>query len=139
MVRSCVVGGCSNSTTTKPTRHVFMKFYKSPDLSANNQNLRKTWDKRINRLPNHVKTRKTYDVCSEHFAPEQFDPSDYRIALESYNNPKMWVRLKTDAVPNTDPTDGTYQLYAGGQFNKNPTPRRNPAKRMRTCIYLIKF
>ena len=69
--------------------------------------MRRRWMSRINRTSDNLVPNK-HKVCSEHFAEEDFDPGDllaFRMMSEKYPNSR--IRLKDDAVPNTDRgTDG---------------------------------
>ena len=97
MVGSCVVGGCSNTTSSSSNRRDFLILHKASENPA----IRSNWDSRINRPIEHAKSLKRYSVCSDHFADEDYNQSYFmKYKVLGY---KKYTKLPIleDAVPNT--------------------------------------
>ena len=128
---SCAEGNCPNSTKAKfkkqpfiskwPGRK-FLRFYQIPDPETKKELFMK-WRLRIRRRPEDV-TEKS-QICSEHFADEDFNPYDFDSAKRAESVTNMWVRLKPDSIPNTDRVTGEIKIHLqlnfdidGGNFDR---------------------
>ena len=125
MVNSCVVGGCSNTTSSSSTRRDFLIFHKVPVDSA----IRSKWDGRVNRVLNHVRNLKRYSVCSDHFSDDDYEPSYFlKYKVKGFQK-FMKLPLRDDAVPNTDRSTGQQQLFiykfVNEEAQKTPRMRLN--------------
>ena len=114
MPSSCVVGGCTHrcgQNSKRPGRQ-FLIFHCVPT----DDKMRKRWDLRINRQPEHVsKTKmKTYKVCSDHFNDSDYNFGDFNFMKTTGYRKRMKLRLREDAVPNTHPERDELQLFIGG-------------------------
>ena len=100
----CCVGGCTKSWGRDSSDlRGFLRFHKFPS----NKTLCKEWIARIGRQSSDINT-KSMVVCSDHFADNDFQLSDFvRAKVYSRNQLKgVKVRIKRDAVPNTDRETG---------------------------------
>ena len=101
MVGSCVVGGCSNTSSSSSNRRNFLILHKAPEGPG-----RLKWDSRINQPMEHAKRLKRYSVCSDHFADEDYNHSFFmKYKVLGYKK-YMKLPLREDAVPNTDRLTG---------------------------------
>ena len=141
----CGEGDCTNSGKKKqlvskwPGRK-FVRFYKMPDPEKQTDLFTK-WKLRIRRRPEDV--NKNTRVCSEHFADEDFQPGDFLTAQQSKpeSMKRKWIRLKKDAVPNTERITGEMRLHvqshsAAGEPS-TPSSSRHERKRVRRDIDYI--
>ena len=141
----CGEGDCTNSGKKKqlvskwPGRK-FVRFYKMPDPERQTDLFTK-WKLRIRRRPEDV--NKNTRVCSEHFADGDFQPADFLTAqqLEPESMKRKWIRLKKDAVPNTDRITGemTLHIQSNSVAGEPSTPisSRQERKRVRRDIDYI--
>ena len=60
-------------------------------------------------------------MCSEHFADNDFDPCSFTFAQRSDSESlkKKWVKLKNDAIPNTDRATGEMKLHLQARSVEN--------------------
>ena len=143
----CAEGDCSNNTKGKSRKEPFVsvwpgrkfiRFYKMPDpeRSVEAKKLFKKWRLRVQRRPEDI-TKKSW-VCSEHFCDDDFRPSDleYTKTMESLS--KKWIRLKPDAVPNTDRSTGEIKIHVKSKLSSDHAKRDMPGrKRVRRDIEYI--
>ena len=135
----CGEGDCTNNYKKKelvskwPGRN-FVRFYRIPDPEKK-KNLFSQWRVRLRRRLEDVK--RTTRVCSDHFADDDFDPSLFSAAklYDSETLKKKHIKLKDDAVPNTDRTTGEMRLHLQAQSVENGAKRVR--KRVRRDVAYI--
>ena len=94
------------------------------------------WKLRIRRRPEDV--TKHSQICSEHFADEDFKPYDLECVKQAESVTNMWVRLKPDSIPNTDRVTGKLKIHQQSNFNINSGNSNQPRrKRVRRDIGYI--
>ena len=83
------------------------------------KNIFSQWRLRLRRRPEDVE--RNTRVCSDHFADDDdFDPSSFAFAKsDSETLKKKQIKLKDDAVPNTDRTTGEMRLHLQAQSVEN--------------------
>ena len=119
----CGEGDCTNSYKKKelvskwPGRN-FVRFYRVPDPEKK-KNLFSQWRLRLRRRPEDVKP--TTRVCSDHFADDDFIPRSFAFAQQSDSETlkQKHVKLKDDAVPNTDRSTGKMRIHLQAQSVEN--------------------
>lgn len=138
---SCAEGKCKNNTKGKgpsftsiwPGRK-FLRFYAIPNRDKHKELFQK-WRLRIQRKPEDI-TNNTR-VCSEHFCDEDFNFYDLQNAARQESVAKLWIRLKPDAVPNTDRETGELKIYCSSQLGGGPLVKKPRRKRVRRDIGYI--
>ena len=92
-----------------------------------NKDLFLKWMLRIRREPEDV--NKNTRVCSEHFADDDFEPNDIFNSRRMEAPKRVWIRLKKDAIPNTDRETGEMTVYWPGKGSV-PRPGRKRVRYM---------
>ena len=141
---SCSEGDCPNSTKAKFRKNQFiskwpgrkfLRFYKIPDPEKKKELFMK-WRLRIRRRPEDV--NKNSQICSEHFADEDFNPYDLNNVQQAESATNMWVRLKPDSIPNTDRGTGELKIHLQSNSNTDGGNSDQPGrKRVRRDIGYI--
>ena len=129
----CGEGDCTNSYKKKqlvskwPGRK-FVRFYRMPDPEKR-KDIFLQWKLRLRRRPEDV--NKNTRVCSEHFTDADFEPFDFSMSQQSESTTRNWIRLKKDAIPNTDRTTGEVKVYfqAEGETSSSSKPGRKRVRR----------
>ena len=104
MVLNCCAYGCYKKLgDTSNVRH-FLRFMRFPKDTKR----QKAWIDRIKRVPHDVNPSTMY-VCSDHFFDSQFEQSPYLRSRYQYEG-RMKIPLKSDAIPNTDPSTMNYKV-----------------------------
>ena len=103
----CCVGGCSKRNGGESDFRRFIRFYRFPKKTA----LLKRWIARVNRVSEHLNPKSLF-VCSEHFEDDDFVYSSLLQAdlLNDELLARHQIKLKDDAVPNTDRRTGNLRL-----------------------------
>ena len=107
MSHLCCVDGCSKikagGASDESDFRCFIRWYKFPK----NQALQKKWIKRVKRPPSELNTQSMF-VCSDHFEDDDFVYRNLLQAemLSSSALAGHHIKLKDDAVPNTDRKTG---------------------------------
>jgi len=96
---SCCVLNCAKKHGDESDVRHFLRFNCVPNPKTNKK-LCDLWAVKINRRNKDL--THMMKVCSDHFFDENFDPSDLCQARLLYR-PRMPIRLRKGAVPNTDP------------------------------------
>ncbi|KAL5265183.1 hypothetical protein ACHWQZ_G006064 [Mnemiopsis leidyi] len=91
------------------------------------------WKSRIRRNPEDI-TKNTV-ICSEHFSEDDFRQYDLENVNRSESVDRIWIRLKPDAVPNTDRTTGEKRAFPFSE--EEPADYRKGRKRVRGDIAYI--
>lgn len=133
----CGEGEC---TTYKGKKHFvskwpgrnFIRFYQMPNPKKR-KDMFKKWKSRVRRRPEEI-SHKTM-ICSEHFCEEDFNLYDLSNIQRLVPTTRVWIRLKEDAVPNTDRTTGKKRVQCPSD-NSGSTTRRG-RKRVRRDIDYI--
>ena len=143
----CAEGDCSNNTKGKSKKEPFVsvwpgrkfiRFYKmpNPEKSEEAKKLFKKWRLRMRRLPEDI-TKNSW-VCSEHFCDDDFRPYDLEYTKTTDSFSKKWIRLKPDAVPNTDRSTGEIKIHVKSRLNSDhANPDMPGRKRVRRDIEYI--
>ena len=125
----CGAGQCSNSSSrhknSKLPGRKFLRFYKFP----NDPTRRKAWAARVKREQGWEPTKYTR-VCSDHFSLGDFNEEDLRAW--DLSTPRKRIRLKSDAIPNTDRSTGFYVKHDQQWFRDRP-PKRRPLADQNDC------
>ena len=125
----CGAGQCSNSSSrhknSKLPGRKFLRFYKFP----NDPTRRKAWAARVKRERGWQPTKYTR-VCSDHFSLEDFNEEDLRAW--DLSTPRKRIRLKNDAIPNTDRSTGFYVKHYQ-QWLRDRPPKRRPLAGQNDC------
>ena len=101
MGRRCVAAGCSNTHSDSISMH---KFPKDPEL-------RKKWEKQVQRTRERWSATENSFLCSEHFEADCFEVDSM---LAEQMGLKKRRRLKPDAVPTIFVRHVTPQQTTGG-------------------------
>ena len=129
----CGEGDCTNSYKKKqlvskwPGRN-FVRFHRMPDPEKR-KDIFLQWKLRLRRRPEDV--NKNTRVCSEHFTDADFVPFDFSTSQQSESTTRNWIRLKKDAIPNTDRTTGEMKVYfqTECEASRSSKPGRKRARR----------
>ena len=77
--------------------------------------MRKRWSERLSRDVRYFTASDESRICSDHFADEDMDPASIRrFSL----NPKSYIKLLPDSLPNTDRKTGAYKRHCSHEQDR---------------------
>ena len=111
----CADGLCSNRTGRNKTSRLpgrrFLRYFRFPKDPM----LRRRWSERLSRDIRYFTASDESRICSDHFADEDMDPASIRrFSL----NPKSYIKLLPDSLPNTDRKTGAFKRHCSHEQDR---------------------